>query len=221
MIQTMATNNEIRTGGAAAVRDTTVESGRSGSGGSAMGAVAVFFAWVLAIAVCNILFLCAAVFGVFLVLLAGYAYPSVSELLSKVEVVPMLEEQIDKYLPGFLSKYRAPDTARAIIVTVGVLLVIGFVLVLVGCFRLFLKAGVHPVLLFIPIVNLYQLCSIAGGGFLMFLGMLLPGVQLIAAVAMNIGFARSFGRSAFYAVPLLILPPLFLNLLPVNRDYLD
>ncbi len=215
----MSMNKEIQTNGdSVIVRDKTPESGQRGS---ALSAVSLLFAWIVSIAVSNVVFLIGIVFCIFLVFLAGYAYPSVSGLLARTEVVPLLEEQIEKYLPGVLSKYRAPDTARTIIIATAVFAVIGLVLTLIGCIRLFLKAGVNPILLIVPLVNLYKLCSIANGGFLMFLGLLLPGVQLIAAVALNIGLSKAFGRSAFFAVPLLLLPPVFLNLLTVNREYTD
>lgn len=191
------------------------------SGGVAESALVVVLAWIVAIGVGNVLLLLAAACGFFLLLLAGYAFPTVGGLLTQTEVIPMIEEKIDEYVPGFLPQFRNAGMARTILIGAAAVLLLCLVLEVIGCIRLFRKAGVHPVLLFIPIVNLYKLCSIANGGFLMFLCMLLPGVQLIAAVGLNIGLSRAFGRSPFYAVPLLFLPPLFLNLLTVNREYVE
>ena len=191
------------------------------SGGSAESAVVVVLAWIVAIGVGNVLLLLAAACGFFLLLLAGYAFPTVGGLLTQTEVIPMIEEKIDEYVPGFLSQFRNAGIARTILIVAAAVALLCLVLEVIGCFRLFRKAGEHPVFLFIPVVNLYKLCSIANGGFLMFLCMLLPGVQFFAVVAMSIGLSRAFGRSAFYAVPLLLLPPLFLNLLTVNREFVE
>ena len=191
------------------------------SEGSALTAVSAVLAWILSVVLVNVVFLAFAALCLFLGILAGSAFPRVGSFLRQTEVVPELETRLNEYLPGFLTRFQEPGVARVILIAAAALLAACVVLTVIGCFRVFRKADVNPVFVFIPLANLYQICAISGGGFLLFLCMLIPGVQLFAVVALDIGLARAFGRSALFAVPLILCPPLFMNLLPFRRDYIE
>lgn len=87
--------------------------------------------------------------------------------------------------------------------------VIAYVCVAVGMWPMLAKAGVAPWGGFIPIWNSYLQIKLAGySGWLLFL-YLIPFVNIVLAIVVAVGVARSFGKGGFYGFFLLfVLQPL-------------
>lgn len=72
-------------------------------------------------------------------------------------------------------------------------LVAYYIMVIIGQFKLFAKAGKSPILAIIPIVNFIVLTKIVTGSGIKALWMLVPIVDVIFYIKLNIKLAKSFG----------------------------
>jgi hypothetical protein len=91
-------------------------------------------------------------------------------------------------------------------------LVIG-VVVLIGMWKVFAKAGQPGWACIVPFYNIYVLCKIVGRPGWWLLLFLVPFVNLIIAILLYVGLAKSFGKGAGYGVGLVFLPFIFFPIL--------
>lgn len=87
------------------------------------------------------------------------------------------------------------------------------IVVIVGWWKVFEKAGHPGWAAIIPIYNAYILCKIAGRPGWWVILMFIPVVNLVIAIMALIGLAQNFGRGAGTAIGLLLLPIVFYPIL--------
>jgi hypothetical protein len=116
-------------------------------------------------------------------------------------------------LPQFLAQtdYETQTSAGGVIGgTVGGLvgLVVG-VIIIVAMWKVFSKAGHPGWAAIIPIYNLYVLCKIAGRPGWWLLLFLIPFVNFIILIILNIDIAKNFGKGAGFGLGLAFLGIIF------------
>ncbi len=79
------------------------------------------------------------------------------------------------------------------------------VLFIIGCWRVFAKAGQPGWAILIPFYNLYILLKIVGRPAWWIVLFLIPLVNIVAAVLVAIDLAKAFGQSTVFGVVLLFL----------------
>ena len=96
------------------------------------------------------------------------------------------------------------------LVAVGVIVGLACVVLgVVALFKIFAKAGKPGWHAIIPILNLYDLYEICWGKGILFLLMLIPGVNVVVNIILYIKMARAFGQSTGFAIGLIFLPFIF------------
>ena len=80
-----------------------------------------------------------------------------------------------------------------------------FLLVIIGGWKTFVKAGQPGWAILVPIYNVYIILKIAGRPWWWLLLYLVPVINVILAVVVAIDVAKSFGQSALFGVFLLFL----------------
>ncbi|MCR5236924.1 MAG: DUF5684 domain-containing protein [Lachnospiraceae bacterium] len=113
------------------------------------------------------------------------------------------------------------DFLKKIGVTYIVLIIISAFISLItiaGMWRVFAKAGEGGWKVLIPILNAYTLVKIATGGFLWFILMFVPFVDIAAAIIVPIKLAKSFDKSTGFGIGLLLLPFIFYPKLGFSED---
>lgn len=89
-----------------------------------------------------------------------------------------------------------------------------FGVVIAGMWKLFVKAGQPGWAAIVPIYNQYVLTTqIAGRPILWFILMLVPCVNIVAAILVMIDVAKSFGKDTGYAIGMVLLPFIFIPML--------
>ena len=83
------------------------------------------------------------------------------------------------------------------------------VLVIAGMWKTFQKAGKPGWAAIIPIYNLIVLLEIAGRPLWWFILLIIPFVNFIVLIIVNIDVARKFGKGVGFAIGMLILPFIF------------
>ncbi|GAC1366482.1 MAG: hypothetical protein NVS4B8_27080 [Herpetosiphon sp.] len=91
-------------------------------------------------------------------------------------------------------------------------LLIGIV-VFVGYWKMFVKAGVPGWAAIIPIYNAYKLIKIAGRPGWWLLLLLIPIVNFVIIIIVMIDLARSFGHGTGFGIGLAFLSPIFIPIL--------
>lgn len=86
-------------------------------------------------------------------------------------------------------------------------------LVIIGMWKVFVKAGKPGWAAIIPIYNMIVLLEIAGKPLWWFILMLIPFVNIIVIIIVLIALARNFGKGVGFALGLLILPFIFYPIL--------
>ena len=81
--------------------------------------------------------------------------------------------------------------------------------VIIGWWKMFNKAGIPGILALIPIVHCFYLCKVGGKPAWWGIFLLIPLVNLIFAIIVSISVAERFGRGAGTAVGLIFLAPIF------------
>ncbi|MCH2161274.1 MAG: DUF5684 domain-containing protein [Phycisphaerales bacterium] len=81
--------------------------------------------------------------------------------------------------------------------------------VIIGWWKMFNKAGIPGILAIIPIVNLFFVAQVGGKPAWWGLLCLLPFVGFIFMIIIYIGVAERFGRGVGTAVGLILLTPIF------------
>ncbi|MBV8547119.1 MAG: signal peptidase I [Acidobacteria bacterium] len=86
-------------------------------------------------------------------------------------------------------------------------------LVVIGMWKVFVKAGKPGWAAIIPIYNMIVLLEIAGKPLWWIILLLIPFVNFIVAIILLIAVARNFGKGIGFALGLLLLPFIFYPIL--------
>ena len=86
-------------------------------------------------------------------------------------------------------------------------------LMIAAMWKVFSKAGQPGWAVLIPIYNIYVLCKVAGRPGWWLLLMLIPLVNLVIAIILNIDVAKNFGKGVGFGIGLIILPFIFYPIL--------
>ena len=86
-------------------------------------------------------------------------------------------------------------------------------LILIGMWKVFVKAGKPGWAAIIPIYNMIVLLEIAGKPLWWIILLLIPFVNIIVIIIVLVALARNFGKGVGFALGLLILPFIFYPIL--------
>ena len=95
----------------------------------------------------------------------------------------------------------------------GIIGLIFYIVSVIALWKVFSKAGEFGLLAFIPIVNAYVLCKIADGSGWKFILYLIPGVNIVYYILVNIRMAKAFGKSTLFGIGLIFLNIIFVYIL--------
>jgi len=82
-------------------------------------------------------------------------------------------------------------------------------LIVASMWKVFSKAGQPGWAAIIPIYNIYVMCKVAGRPGWWLLLMLIPFVNLIVAIILNVDIAKRFGKGIGFAIGMILLPFIF------------
>ena len=82
-------------------------------------------------------------------------------------------------------------------------------LIVIGMWKVFVKAGKPGWAAIVPIYNMIVLLEVAGKPLWWFILLLIPFVNIIVAIIVLIALARNFGKGIGFVLGLLILPFVF------------
>jgi hypothetical protein len=83
------------------------------------------------------------------------------------------------------------------------------ILMVAAMWKVFSKAGQPGWAAIIPIYNVYVMCKVAGRPGWWLLLMLIPAVNFVIAIILNVEIAKRFGRGVGFAIGMLFLPFIF------------
>jgi hypothetical protein len=83
------------------------------------------------------------------------------------------------------------------------------IFLIAAMWKVFTKAGQPGWAVLIPIYNLYILCKVAGRPGWWLILMLIPFVNFIIAIILNVDTAKKFGSGVAFAIGLILLPFVF------------
>ena len=86
-------------------------------------------------------------------------------------------------------------------------------LMIAAMWKVFSKAGQPGWAVIIPIYNIYVLCKVAGRPGWWLLLMLIPLVNIVIAIILNIDIAKNFGKGVGFGIGLIFLPFIFYPIL--------
>jgi hypothetical protein len=102
----------------------------------------------------------------------------------------------------------------AFIATMWLFALVVMVIMIIGMWKVFEKAGREGWKSLIPFYNMYVLTEISGQNGWLFLLCLIPGVgSLIWSIMVSIKLAPAFGKETAFAVGLILLAPIFYMIL--------
>lgn len=101
----------------------------------------------------------------------------------------------------------------AIGIVVNLIVIALAILVIIGNWKLYEKAGKPGWASIIPIYNVVVLLEIVGRPIWWIILMLIPCVSLIVAIVVVIDLAKSFGKDTLYGLGLVFLPFIFFPML--------
>src|SRR5688572_22834092 len=87
------------------------------------------------------------------------------------------------------------------------------ILVISGMWKLFEKAGRPGWAAIIPFYNMYIVTELAGRDIIWFILLLVPCVNIVAAVMIWMDFAKNYGKDPIWGLGLAFLPMIFVPLL--------
>jgi hypothetical protein len=87
------------------------------------------------------------------------------------------------------------------------------VVVIVGMWKTYAKAGQPGWGSIIPIYNVYLLCRIAGRPGWWVILLLIPIVNIVITIIVSLEVARAFGKGAGFGIGLMLLPIIFYPIL--------
>jgi hypothetical protein len=88
-----------------------------------------------------------------------------------------------------------------------------FALIVAGLWKIFEKAGRPGWAAIIPFYNMYVVTEIAGRDIIWFILLLVPCVNIVAAVLIWMDLAKNFGKDPIWGLGLAFLGPIFIPLL--------
>jgi len=91
------------------------------------------------------------------------------------------------------------------------------ILMIAGMWKIFTKAGKPGWAAIIPIYNIIVLLEVVGKPIWWFILMLIPFVNLIILIIVNLELAKKFGQSTGFAIGLILLAPIFYPILGFGR----
>jgi len=91
------------------------------------------------------------------------------------------------------------------------------VLVIVGTWKIYTKAGEHGWASIIPFYNLFCLYRLTWGQGIYFLLLLIPGANLIIQIITTYKLAKVFGKGTGFFFGLLLLPEIFYIILGFGK----
>lgn len=100
-----------------------------------------------------------------------------------------------------------------VMAVVGIFYFIVIILMIIGLWKVFTKAGQPGWASIIPIFNIYVLLKIAGKPGWWLLLLFIPFVNLIIGIIVVIALAEKFGKGGGFAVGLILLPFIFYPIL--------
>src|SRR3984893_6365125 len=83
------------------------------------------------------------------------------------------------------------------------------ILLIASIWKVFSKAGQPGWAAIIPIYNFYVMCKVAGRPGWWLLLMLIPFVNFIIAIILNVDISKRFGKGVGFAIGMIILPFIF------------
>ena len=86
-------------------------------------------------------------------------------------------------------------------------------LMIVGMWKVFTKAGEPGWAAIIPIYNFIVLLKVAGKPAWWLLLMLIPVANFVVLIIMDLAIAKNFGKGGGFAAGLILLPPIFFPIL--------
>jgi len=98
-------------------------------------------------------------------------------------------------------------------IVVILIMVVIFLFLIVGMWKVFEKAGQPGWGIFIPIYNTYLMLKIANRPGWWLLLLFVPIVNFVIAIIMTVDIAKSFGKSSMYALGLILLGFIFYPML--------
>lgn len=91
----------------------------------------------------------------------------------------------------------------------GIIGLVIIVLLIIAQWKIFTKAGEAGWKSIIPFLNMYTLVKIVDGNGIKFLLFLVPIVNFVYAIILNIRMAHAFGKGTGFALGLIFLPNIF------------
>lgn len=108
---------------------------------------------------------------------------------------------------------NAIAASMAVISVIMIIFFIIGVITIIANWKVFTKAGKPGWTSLIPFYNMYQLFEVAGMNGWMFLLLLVPFVNFIIIIMLNINLAKAFGKDTGFAIGLILLNPIFMLIL--------
>lgn len=108
---------------------------------------------------------------------------------------------------------NAIAASMAVISVIMIIFFIIGVITIIANWKVFTKAGKPGWTSLIPFYNMYQLFEVAGMNGWMFLLLLIPFVNFIIIIMLNINLAKVFGKDTGFAIGLILFNPIFMLIL--------
>ena len=108
---------------------------------------------------------------------------------------------------------NAIAASMAVISVIMIIFFIIGVITIIANWKVFTKAGKPGWTSLIPFYNMYQLFEVAGMNGWMFLLLLIPFVNFIIIIMLNINLAKAFGKDTGFAICLILFNPIFMLIL--------
>ena len=108
---------------------------------------------------------------------------------------------------------NAIAASMAVISVIMIIFFIIGVITIIANWKVFTKAGKPGWTSLIPFYNMYQLFEVAGMNGWMFLLLLIPFVNFIIIIMLNINLAKAFGKDTGFAIGLILFNPIFMLIL--------
>lgn len=123
----------------------------------------------------------------------------------------------DTTVYGYGTTTDSASTLGAILGTYMVVILIMAVVMIVANWKIFTKAGKPGWASIIPFYSQYVLFEIAGMNGWMFLLLCIPFVNFIVMIMLYLNLAKAFGKSAGFAVGLILFNPIFTLILAFSK----
>ncbi|PHQ78412.1 MAG: signal peptidase I [Phycisphaera sp.] len=102
-------------------------------------------------------------------------------------------------------------------IIIGLIYIAVLVVVVMGFWKMFKKAGQPGWAAIVPIYNIYVLCKVAGRPGWWLLLMLIPIVGIVISIMVSIDISKSFGKGTGFAIGLILLGFIFYPILGFGK----